>query len=254
MEEKKEDRFLIIAGPCAIESYDQAMTLATELAEIGVDYFRGGIYKPRSNRKDFQGIGEKGVPILQEIQKFLPVVSETTQVENIGIVASCADVLQIGSRNMHNIELLREVGKTTKTIMFKRGYAAKLEEEWIPGVLYLNRKQEIWMCERGIRTFETYTRNTLDLAAIHAVKQHYDFPVIIDPSHAAGRPDLVIPLALAGIAAGANGIMIEVHNNPSEALCDGHQAISVKQLKDSLQIIYEIADIVRKDKGGVEYV
>lgn len=232
---------LIIAGPCAVESYNQAMRIAEFVYQAGANMFRGGIYKPRSSPKDFQGLGEEGAHVLNDIRKFMPVISESTQVENVDIIADCVDIIQIGSRNMHNIELLKKAGRTGKDIMLKRGYGAYLEEEWINSYNYLKQEQafygvkaDVFMCERGIRTFEKYTRNTLDLSSAVALKQK-GYQVIVDPSHATGRPELVEPLALAAIAAGVDGIMVEVHDKPDEALCDGHQALSLHQFSELVE-------------------
>jgi len=229
---------IIIAGPCAIESYDQAMRIAEFVYQAGATMYRGGAFKPRSSPDDFQGMGEEGLYILSDIRKFMPVVTEATQIHHVNMVANNCDMIQVGSRNMHNVELLKAVGKTGKDILLKRGYAALLEEEWINSYRYIEKEREYYckqgttyMCERGIRTYEKYTRNTLDLSVVPFLKNK-GHQVIVDPSHATGRPDLVIPLSLAAVAAGANGIMVEVHDRPDEAKCDGHQALSFHQFTE----------------------
>lgn len=236
----------LIAGPCAVESKEQALRIAEAVHQAGADYYRGGIFKPRSNPAAFQGLGEEGVEILNHVRAIMPVVSEATQEGNVDIVSQCADVIQIGSRNMHNAGLLRAAGKTGKAVMIKRGYAALIREEWLMAIGYVKDGGggDIWMCERGIRTFETLTRNTLDLSAIGGVKRLYDYPVIIDPSHATGDPDLVVPFALAGIAAGCDGVMIEVHDNPPVAKCDGHQALTIKQFREAIPLMRRVAEAV----------
>jgi 3-deoxy-7-phosphoheptulonate synthase len=241
---------LIIAGPCAIESYDQAMKIAEFVYNAGANIYRGGLFKPRSSPDAYQGMGEKGLHILAEIRKFMPVITEATQVENVDIIAEECDIIQIGSRNMHNVGLLKKAGRTGKDVMLKRGYAANLEEEWINAYKYLKnemefyqKEAEIYMCERGIRTFEKYTRNTLDLSSAVALKQK-GYNIIVDPSHATGRRELIIPMSLAAVAAGVDGIMVEVHNDPEKALCDGHQALR----------FYEFTELVDKVTALKQYM
>ncbi len=235
----------IIAGPCAIENYNQVKEIAEAVKDAGATHFRGGVFKPRSSPDAFQGVGEEGLYLLEPAKALLPVVSEATQIGNVSLIAAAVDIIQVGSRNMHNIELLRAVAQTNKPILLKRGYAALIEEEWLKAAAYIRQagNNQILMCERGIRTFEPYTRNTLDLAAVGAVHALTAYDVIIDPSHAAGRPELVIPFALAGLAAGADGVMIEVHNNPAHARCDGHQALTPREFADAVPLMKEVYEI-----------
>ncbi len=247
---------LIIAGPCAIESYDQAMRIAEFVYQAGANMYRGGAFKPRSSPNDFQGMGEEGLYILNDIRKFMPVVTEATQIHHVNMVADNCDMIQVGSRNMHNVELLRAVGKTGKDVLLKRGYAALLEEEWINAYNYIDQARKYYcnqgttyMCERGIRTFEKYTRNTLDISAVVALKQK-GYQTIVDPSHAAGRTDLIIPLSLAAVAAGATGIMVEVHDKPDEAKCDGHQALSFQQFIELTDKVMQLRQFMDNNFDG----
>jgi len=244
---------IIIAGPCAIESYDQAMRIAEFVYQAGANMYRGGVFKPRSSPDDFQGMGEEGLYILSDIRKFMPVVTEATQIYNVNLVAENCDMIQVGSRNMHNVELLKAIGKTGKDILLKRGYAALLREEWINSYNYIEKERQFfckqgvtYMCERGIRTFESYTRNTLDLSAIVALNK-MGYKTIVDPSHATGRPELIIPLSLAAVAAGANGIMVEVHDKPDEAKCDGHQALSFHQFAELVDKITHLKQFMENN-------
>lgn len=239
---------IIIAGPCAVESKEQALTIAEAVYWAGATHFRGGIFKPRSNPISFQGLGEAGADILKEVKVIMPVVSEATQEANVDVIASCADVIQIGSRNMHNVGLLKKAAATGKTVMIKRGYSALIEEEWLMSANYVKRagNENVWMCERGIRTFEPYTRNVMDLGSISAVKRLHDYPVIVDPSHATGRAELVIPFAMAAIAAGADGVMIEVHNDPKVAKCDGHQSLTIQEFRKAIPKMIEMFKVREK--------
>jgi len=241
---------LIIAGPCAIESYDQALRIAEFVYQAGANMYRGGAFKPRSSPNDFQGMGEEGLYILNDIRKFMPVVTEATQIHHVNMVADNCDIIQVGSRNMHNVELLKAVGKTGKDVLLKRGYAALLEAEWINAYNYIEKERQYYckqgttiMCERGIRTFETFTRNTLDISAVVALKQK-GHQTIVDPSHAAGRTDLIIPLSLAAIAAGADGLIVEVHDKPDEAKCDGHQALSFHQFTELVDKVMQLSQFM----------
>jgi 3-deoxy-7-phosphoheptulonate synthase len=240
-----KEKFTVIAGPCAIESEEQGLTIANFVKEHGAHIFRGGAFKPRSSPFAFQGLGFDGLSILKKINDFMPVVTEVTQIMQTSKIAENVSLLQIGTRNMHNIELLKTVSREKKPIILKRGYAALIEEEWLMSAKYieLEGNNDIIMCERGIRTFEPYTRNTLDLSAVCAIKELTNYFVIVDPSHATGKPSMIIPLSLAAMAVGADGIMVEVHNNPKEALCDGHQALTFDQFKQLMGMLKKSAHI-----------
>ena len=219
----------IIAGPCAVESREKYLEVAVSGKEAGATMLRGGAFKPRTSPYSFQGLEEEGLKILAEARELtgLPVITEVMDQRSVELVARYADVLQIGARNMQNFFLLREVGQINKPIVLKRGPSATLEE-WIMAAEYVvsSGNTQVIMCERGIRTFETSTRNTLDLSAIQALKRLTHLPVIVDPSHGTGKWRLVEPMALAAVAAGCDGLMIEVHQNPAEALSDGPQSLT----------------------------
>jgi len=238
-------KLAIIAGPCAVESEEQLITIAKYVKESGANFLRGGAYKPRTSPYAFQGMEEEGLKILLEAKKItgLPIVTEIMSVELVEKISGYADVLQIGARNMQNFDLLKEVGRCNKTILLKRGMSATIEELLMSAEYIMSEGNEnVVLCERGIRTFETYTRNTLDLSAIPVIKKLSHLPVIVDPSHAAGKWWLVEPLAKAAIAVGADGLEIEVHNDPTNALCDGAQSLKpdkFKALVDDLRVIAE---------------
>ncbi|MGI6549131.1 MAG: 3-deoxy-7-phosphoheptulonate synthase [Syntrophomonadales bacterium] len=219
----------VIAGPCAVESREKYLEVAAMVKDAGATMLRGGAFKPRTSPYSFQGLEEEGLKILAEARELtgLPVITEVMDQRSVELVARYADVLQIGARNMQNFFLLREVGKINKPIVLKRGPSATLEE-WIMAAEYIisSGNSRVIMCERGIRTFETYTRNTLDLSAIPVIKRLTHLPVIVDPSHGTGKWRLVEPMALAAVAAGCDGLMIEVHQNPSEAMSDGPQSLT----------------------------
>lgn len=234
----------IIAGPCAVESMDQMIYLAALLKKAGVSILRGGAYKPRTSPYSFQGLGEEGLRILAAAREEtgLPFVTEVTDVRFVEKVGEYADILQIGSRNMQNFPLLREAGRYQKPVLLKRGLSSTLEE-WLLAAEYIAAEgnNKIIFCERGIRTFEGYTRNTMDISAIPALKELSHFPVIADPSHGTGRRSLVGPLARAAVAAGADGIMLEVHENPARALSDGDQSLypaELERLVPALQALH----------------
>lgn len=218
----------VVAGPCAVESEMQLYQTACHIKKLGVQILRGGAFKPRTSPYSFKGLGLEGLKILQSVGKEtgLSVITEVMNVRDVERVVRYADALQIGSRNMHNFSLLTEVGKSKKPVVLKRGLCATIEE-WLCAAEYilLEGNSNVILCERGIRTFETYTRNTMDISAIPAVKNLSHLPIIVDPSHAGGRRELVAPLAKAALAAGADGIMVEVHPNPEEALSDGAQSL-----------------------------
>lgn len=221
--------FAVIAGPCSIESPEQFAETAHFVSAHGAAFLRGGIWKLRTSADSFQGLGSSAFGFIKEIcQKVdLPLCSEVTDIRQIEMVDDVVGVYQVGSRNMHNYELLKELGKTNKPIILKRGFAA-LVDEWIKAADYIIRggNDQVILCERGIRTFETATRNTLDLNSVVYLKKHTNFPVIVDPSHAVGVRDLVPSLAYAAAASGADGIIVEVHPRPEEALSDGPQALT----------------------------
>jgi len=225
--------FSVIAGPCAVETEDQAMRAAQAAKEAGATILRGGAFKPRSSPYSFQGLGERGLEILANCraETGLPVVTEVVEPKDVELVASWADALQIGTRNMQNFALLKEVGAAHKPVMLKRGLSATVEE-WLMAAEYIAQRgnSEIILCERGIRTFEPSTRNTLDLGGMAVAQLESHLPVIVDPSHATGHKDLVAPMARAAIAAGADGVMIDVHHDPGAALCDGPQALKPDEL------------------------
>ncbi len=221
--------FAVIAGPCSVETEEQIMAAARAVAAAGGSMLRGGAFKPRSSPYAFQGLGVDGLKILAAArdETGLPVVTELLDPRDLEDLLEYADVVQIGARNMQNFQLLAEVGRADKPVLLKRGLAATIEE-WLMAAEYIVKEgnRQVILCERGIRTFETATRNTLDLSAVPVVQLASHLPVIVDPSHATGRPDLVLPLSLAGIAAGANGVLVEMHPNPEHALSDGQQSLS----------------------------
>ena len=222
------ETFTLIAGPCAVETPEQTLAAATMARDAGASLLRGGAYKPRTSPYAFQGLGEKGLRILAEVRDEigLPVVTEVVDPHDVETVATYADMLQIGTRNMQNFGLLQAVGGIGKPVMLKRGMNATIEE-WLMAAEYVAQRGnlDIVLCERGIRTFETATRNTLDISAVPVVHAMSHLPVVIDPSHSGGRRDLVVPLARAAIAVGADAIIVDVHPDPGAALCDGPQAL-----------------------------
>jgi len=235
------DNFALIAGPCTVESRDQVLSTADVVNAAGATMFRGGAYKPRTSPYAFQGLGAEGLRLLQEAKERtgLPVVTELMDARDLPAVLEVADVIQIGARNMQNYSLLSEVGRSGCAVLIKRGLSSTLEELLMAAEYVLKEGNEnVLLCERGIRTFETAYRFTLDLSAVIVAKRLSDLPVIVDPSHAAGRRDLVVPLSKAAVAAEADGLMVESHHEPQEALCDGEQALPVEALmgmKDTLQ-------------------
>ncbi len=221
--------FIVIAGPCAVESEKQTIETARAVKLAGADALRGGAFKPRSSPYSFQGLGLKGLKILKKAKEEtgLPIVTEVLDTRDVDLVSKYADVIQIGSRNMQNFALLKEVGKTKKPILLKRGMNCTIEE-WLYSAEYILSEGNPWvvLCERGMRTYETYTRNTLDLSAVPVIKSLTHLPIIIDPSHATGKASLVPPLFLAAVAVGAHGIIVEVHIDPKSALSDKEQALT----------------------------
>lgn len=243
----------IMAGPCAVESREQALEIADIVKRSGAKIMRGGAFKPRTSPYAFQGLGEEGLKILAEAGETygLKIITEVMEPGNVELVAHYSDILQIGARNMQNFPLLKEVAKFGKPILIKRGLSATIEE-WIMAAEYVlnGGNSQVMLCERGIRTFETYTRNTLDLSAVVAAKQLTHLPVIVDPSHGTGKWKLVGPMALAAVTAGADGLIIEVHPRPSEALCDGSQSLTEENFNTLLVKINKVANAV--DRKAVQ--
>jgi 3-deoxy-7-phosphoheptulonate synthase len=231
---------VIMAGPCAVETEEQALTIAHLVKKYGARVYRGGAFKPRTSPYSFQGLGEKGLQILQKVRQEtgLLIVTEATDSENLAIVEKYTDIIQIGARNMQNYSLLRLAGQMSKPILLKRGMAATIDE-WLMAAEYIMSEgnRSVILCERGIRTFSDNTRNTLDLSAIPSIKAVSHLPVIVDPSHAAGRRDYVIPLSRGAIAVGADGLLVEVHHDPASALSDGTQSLYPDQFKELMRQI-----------------
>ena len=238
------DIFTLIAGPCSVESEEQIIEVATAVKKAGATMLRGGAFKPRTSPYDFQGMRAEGIELLLEAKKAtgLPIVTEIMNANHLPLFEE-VDVIQVGARNMQNFELLKELGKTNKTILLKRGLANTIKE-WLMSAEYImaGGNENVILCERGIRTYETYTRNTLDLSAVPLLRSLTHLPIVVDPSHATGVSKLVLPMACAATAAGADGLMIEVHNNPAKALCDGAQSLTPAQFAN-------VADKVMKIRG-----
>ncbi|HEY9403591.1 MAG TPA: 3-deoxy-7-phosphoheptulonate synthase, partial [Pyrinomonadaceae bacterium] len=225
-------------------------TIAAGVSELGIKLFRGGAYKPRTSPYSFQGLGLEGLKMLAEVREVfgLGIVTEAISVESIDLIEKYADVIQIGARNMHNFDLLRRAGQARKPVLLKRGMCATLEEFiFAAEYILLEGNKDVVLCERGLRTFNDHTRNTLDLAVVPAVRDICHLPIIVDPSHAAGTVRKVIPLACASVAAGTDGIIVEVHHQPEKALSDGPQALSFKMLGQMIEQVTQIAAIVRQD-------
>jgi 3-deoxy-7-phosphoheptulonate synthase len=239
--------FTLIAGPCAVESAQQTFQAAEMAQAAGATLLRGGAFKPRTSPYDFQGLGEQGLQILAEVRGStgLPVVTEVLDAHDVPLVAQYADMLQVGTRNMHNYALLQAVGRAHLPVLLKRGMQATVEE-WLTAAEYvaLRGNLDIVLCERGIRTFETSTRNTLDISAVPVVQQLSHLPVMVDPSHSGGRRDLVLPLARAAIAVGADGILVDVHPAPEEALVDGAQALVGADLRELASAVRRLPPMV----------
>jgi len=237
--------FCVIAGPCSVETERQTIETALAVKETGAHMLRGGAFKPRTSPYAFQGLGLKGLKILKKAKEItgLPIVTEVIDTRDVPWVSEYADVLQIGARNMQNFSLLTEVGKARKPVLLKRGMNSTIEE-WLNCAEYILNagNPDVILCERGIRTFETYTRNTLDISAVPAVKELTHLPVIIDPSHSAGKVSLIGSLSLAAVAAGADGVIVEVHINPQEAICDKDQALTPQEfggIMDKVQRLHQ---------------
>ena len=244
------NKLAVIAGPCSVESEEQILEVARSVQASGAAALRGGAYKPRTSPYAFQGKGVEGVMLLDEARKAtgLPIVSELMSADQLPLFEEAVDVIQIGARNMQNFDLLKKVGHTNKPILLKRGLSSTIEE-WLMSAEYImaGGNPNVILCERGIRTFETYTRNTLDLSAVLAVKRQSHLPVVVDPSHACGKAWMVERMAMAAVAAGADGLIIEVHNNPSCALCDGAQSVTPEQFGSIMDKLRTVARCVGRE-------
>ncbi len=242
--------FVVISGPCSIESNEQFLHVAQNVKSMGAVALRGGMFKLRTHPKSFQGLGNEAYAIVRRVKEItgLPFVSEVTDPREITPIYDLVDVFQVGSRNMHNYSLLKELGKIRKPILLKRGFAG-LIKEWLHAADYLVQggNEQILLCERGIRTFETSTRNTFDLNAIAYIKQYTSYPVIADPSHGTGDRKLVIPLALAAAAAGADGLIIETHSHPEQALSDGFQTLNFSEFETLMSQLKKILPALGRD-------
>lgn len=243
------EKLAIIAGPCSVESESQIIDIAEKVKESGASFLRGGAFKPRTSPYNFQGLRDEGLELLKIARKKtgLPIVTEIMTTDYLDRFIEDVDVIQVGARNMQNFELLKELGKTDKPILLKRGMSATIEEFLMSAEYIMSEGNEkVILCERGIRTFETYTRNTLDLSAIPVIKKLSHLPVIVDPSHASGLWWLVEPLAKAAVSVGADGLIIEVHNDPANAKCDGQQSITPERFDSLMMTLGKIAAIENK--------
>ncbi len=239
--------FAVIAGPCSVESEEQIIQVAMAVKAAGADILRGGAFKPRTSPYAFQGMKDKGIELLLKAKQAsgLPIITEIMNTKALDLFED-VDIIQVGARNMQNFDLLQELGKTKKPILLKRGLANTLQELLMSAEYIMSEGNEnVILCERGIRSFETYTRNTLDLSAVPVLHELSHLPVVVDPSHATGKAKLVAPMAAAAVASGADGIMVEVHNNPSCALCDGAQSITPEQFAQLNQTLIRIREVVR---------
>ena len=239
--------FALIAGPCSVETHDQIIGVAKDVKAAGATILRGGAFKPRTSPYDFQGLGKLGIEMLVEAKKEtgLPICTEVMNLTHLPLFED-VDIIQVGARNMQNFDLLKEVGKLNKPILLKRGLCATMKE-WLMSAEYIMSEgnEQVILCERGIRTYETYTRNTLDLSAVPTLKNLSHLPVVVDPSHATGQARLVRPMALAAAASGADGLMIEVHNDPPHALCDGAQSLTPAQFADVAKRVKQVLEVIR---------
>ena len=238
--------FHMIAGPCSVESREQVVEIAKSVCASGATLLRGGAFKPRTSPYDFQGLKADGIELLLEAKKItgMPIVTEIMNANHLPMFEK-VDIIQVGARNMQNFELLKELGKTKKPILLKRGLASTLKEFLMSAEYIMSEgNQNVILCERGIRTYETYTRNTLDLSAVPMLKELSHLPVVVDPSHATGVAKLVKPMALAAAACGADGLMIEVHNDPIHALCDGAQSLTPEQFDDVAKRVKKILEVI----------
>jgi len=247
------DTFTFIAGPCAVETATQTLEAAEMAKAAGATILRGGAYKPRTSPYAFQGLGVKGLEILADVRETtgLPIVTEVVDARDVAVVAEHADMLQIGTRNMANFGLLQAVGDAGKPVLLKRGMTATIEE-WLMAAEYVAQRGnlDVVLCERGIRTFEPSTRNTLDISAVPVIQGISHLPIIVDPSHAGGRKDLVVPLSKAAIGVGADGVIVDVHPDPENALCDGPQALLGNELRALAQAVRQIPPVVGRVDAG----
>jgi len=245
---------VMIAGPCAVESRDQTLRITEKVAKLGAHILRGGAYKPRTSPYSFQGLGEKGLEILAEAREKtgLPVVTEVLDPATAPLVAQYADMLQIGTRNMQNFSLLKAVGKLGMPVLMKRGMAATLEETLMSAEYLLSHgTRDVVVCERGVRTFASHSRNTLDVSVIPAFKKESHLPIIVDPSHSGGKRESVIPLSLAGVGAGADGLIVDVHDDPLNALVDGPQALLPEDFKELMTVIKKVGSALDRPLSAV---
>lgn len=241
-----DGNFVMIAGPCSVESEKQIIDVATAVKNAGASILRGGAFKPRTSPYAFQGMKDEGIRLLLEAKKVtgLPIITEIMNIRTLDLFED-VDIIQVGARNMQNFDLLQELGKTKKPVLLKRGLANTLQELLMSAEYIMSEGNEsVILCERGIRTYETYTRNTLDLSAIPVLHELSHLPVIVDPSHATGKASLVPPMAMAAAAAGADGIMVEVHNNPACALCDGPQSLTPDQFRQLNIKVNQIREVI----------
>lgn len=242
-----DKELMIIAGPCSVESYEQVIEIAKRVKKSGAKYLRGGVFKPRTSPYEFQGLGYEGLEILKRVREEtgLKIVTEIMSVDDVDLFEKEVDVIQVGSRNMQNFDLLKRLGKINKPILLKRGLSATIEE-WLLAAEYIMNEgnPNVILCERGIRTYENETRNTLDISAVPLVKKVSHLPIIVDPSHASGKRWMIEPLSKAAIAVGADGLIIEVHNDPDNALSDGKQSITPDMLDNLIDNIKPIANII----------
>ena len=241
--------FSLIAGPCSVESEEQVETIARAVQESGASVLRGGAFKPRTSPYDFQGLHEEGIRILSKVKKMtgLPIITEIMDIAHLPLFDD-VDIIQVGARNMQNFELLKELGRTEKPILLKRGLANNIKELLMSAeYIMAGGNEQIILCERGVRTFETYTRNTLDLSAVAVLHELSHLPVVVDPSHATGAARYVKPMALAAAACGADGLMIEVHNDPPHALCDGPQSLTPEQFDDVAKAVKKVREAIACD-------
>lgn len=240
---------IMIAGPCAVESFEQIRSIALQVRDCGAHILRGGAFKPRSSPYSFQGLQEEGLRYMAEVREEtgMKFVTEVITPADVELVSGYADIIQVGARNMQNYSLLQELGQCGKPVLLKRGFASTIEE-WLMSAEYIMNggNYQVILCERGIRTFETYTRNTLDISAIPIVKKLSHLPVIVDPSHSAGDWHLVNPLAKSAVAAGADGILVEVHHSPGEALCDGAQSLTIENYRRLIDELKPVATAVNR--------
>jgi 3-deoxy-7-phosphoheptulonate synthase len=244
----------VIAGPCAIENREQAFAVAERVHRGGAQFFRGGAYKPRTSPYSFQGLGEEGLRVMAEIREQfgMRIVTEAVDHESLELVENYADVIQIGARNMQNFSLLKRAGRSKKPVLIKRGLSATLEEFLMAAEYVMSEgNYNVILCERGVRTFADHTRNTLDLSIIPAVQRLSHLPIIVDPSHGTGKRNKVTPLSRAAVAVGADGLIVEVHNNPDKALSDGMQSLYPDQFDDLMGQVRQIAAVVGKTVAGV---